>query len=265
MAQQLRVGALAFVLVAASAADASAQPTPEPPAEAAVVSATATDAPTAHYGGALRARWVSVPGWFLGLFTKENVPLSSYGLGAEFFRRKGDMDLVLGFTYQKMGPPDGNWLGKGKSAALDTDFVQFRDFALLAVDASFIWRQELSRYFGLRYGAGLGLAIVTGELLRVSNAFCTEQNAGNERECRPSYCPPEGCKESDHVMRATGPDGGPGNPRRFKDQNVPGAIPVLSMLIGAEFRHPELPGFEMRLEGGFYDAFFLGLGAGYVF
>ena len=33
-------------------------------------------------------RWVSVPGWFLDLFTTENVPLSTFeSYGAEFFAR----------------------------------------------------------------------------------------------------------------------------------------------------------------------------------
>src|SRR5439155_23066821 len=84
------------------------------------------------YGVAARLRWVSVPAWMLNLFTKKNVPLSSWGTGISFFRRKSNFDMVVSVNYQNMSPSDGNWLGKGDShpANLDTDFVQFNGLAL---------------------------------------------------------------------------------------------------------------------------------------
>lgn len=213
----------------------------------------------------MRVRYVSVPNWFLGLFTKENVPLSSVGVGGEFFRRKGDLDITFGLSWQKMGPSDGNWLGKGKQANVDTDFVQFRNFGLIGVDAAFIWRNDFSEYVGMHYGAGLGLAMVTGKILRISAAGCTGANAGNENECRPSICPPTGCTESVLVNSEGTRDGGPGDPHRYKESSVPGAIPIVNMLIGMNFRLPDVKGFEMRVEGGFYNAFVIGLTAGYLF
>ena len=55
--------------------------------------------------------------WMLNLFTKKNVPLSSWGTGIEFFRRKGELrPRRCSFSYQNMSPPDGNWLGKGHDA-----------------------------------------------------------------------------------------------------------------------------------------------------
>ena len=70
------------------------------------------DATGARYGLGLRARWVSVPSWMLGLFTKQNKALSSYTLGLEGFRLfHGDFpDFVLGLAWQSLSPPDGNWL-----------------------------------------------------------------------------------------------------------------------------------------------------------
>src|SRR5438132_14044516 len=47
------------------------------------------------YGVAARLRWVSVPAWMLNLFTKKNVPLSSWGTGVSFFRRKSNFDMVV--------------------------------------------------------------------------------------------------------------------------------------------------------------------------
>ena len=96
--------------------------------------------PLIQFGFAMRARYVSVPSWFLGLFTKENTALSTFGhFGVEFLRRKGDMDIALGFSYQNMSPPDGNWLGAGKQPTMDTDYVQFKGLKMYGIDATFVW------------------------------------------------------------------------------------------------------------------------------
>lgn len=256
------LAALASTAVAVS--PARAQETAQPVAAGTAQAA----ADVVRYGVGLRMpRWVSVPSWFLGLFTEENVGLSTFGsVGVEFLRRRGDFDIVFGLGYQNMAPPDGNWLGKSKDPSVDTDFVQFRDFAMIGVDVAFVQRRMFTRYFGIHYGAGLGLALVRGEILRISNSDqCTKANAGNEALCRPLPCPPSGCNEA--MLKATegGVDGGPTMPARFRDSNVPGAIPILNMALGVDLRLPELPGFEAKLEGGFYNAFFVGLGFAYIF
>ncbi len=48
---------------------------------------------------------------------------------------------------------------------------------------------------------------------------------------------------------------------------MPSAIPIINLLVGADFRIPlpDKSNLELRLEGGFYDAFFLGVTAGYAF
>jgi len=258
-------GLLATLDVPAASAQVAA------PASLAPQPATVADAAPAPpgdvvYGTALRLRWVTIPGWFLDFFTDENIPLSSFGIGGEFFRRKGDMDIAFGLTWQKMGPPDGNWLGRGNDATLDTDLVQFRNFGFVAFDISFLWRTRLSEYVSTRYGAGLGLAIVTGKMLRVSAGTpgCKD-SPSDESTCRPIYCPTGGCTESLHAMNEGRPDTGPDNPHRFADANIPGAIPVLNFVMGFDFRIPDVKGLELRLDGGFYDAFFLGIGGAYLF
>jgi hypothetical protein len=224
------------------------------------------DQTQAVYGSALRARWVSIPGWLLSAFTEHNVPLSSYGLGAELFRRKDNRDLSLSLTYQRMGPSDGNWLGRGRDVTQDTDLVQFRNFGIIGVDFSSIWRLPVHRYVSFRYGAGLGVVLITGQVLRVSDAGCTAQNVADTRACRPRYCPAGvDCPEAVHVKNQGVPDNGPNAPHRYPDPNIPSAFPVVSLLAGFDFKIPDVPGVELRLEGGFYDAFFLGLGGAYLF
>src|SRR5262245_10709318 len=128
------------------------------------------------YGVAARLRWISVPAWMLDLFTKKNVPLSTWGTGIEFFRRKANFDIMLSFNYQNMSPPDGNWLGKSHPAALDTDYVQFDGLALWGVDASFVWHSMFNEWFGMHYGAGIGVAYIPGKILRTSNGLARDAN-----------------------------------------------------------------------------------------
>jgi hypothetical protein len=220
------------------------------------------------YGVGVRLRWITVPAWMLDLFTKENVPLSSWGTGIEFFRRKANFDLVVSANYQNMSPPDGNWLGKGHMANIDTDYVQFNGLALYAVDVSFVWHSMFTEWFGMHYGAGIGVGIVAGEILRTSNdpSRCSESNAGNVSQCNPvgsTYVPGSGLRLSPQSLQP-GPDD-PTNPHRFADPNVPPVLPIVNIVVGFDFRLPQVRGWEGKLEGGFYNAFFLGGGVGYTF
>ncbi|HVZ74710.1 MAG TPA: hypothetical protein VHJ20_20145 [Polyangia bacterium] len=236
--------------------------------------ATPTRGPTVSYGVGARLRVVSVPRWLLNLFTKQNVPLTSWGTGLELLRRKGEFDFILSFSYQSMSPPDGNWLGRGHDANVDTDYVQFKGLGLAGADVSFVWHSFLTDWFGLHYGAGLGLGIVTGKILRTSdsNDICTEANAGDVSQCHPVSKPPAppitctaaGC--SDSALAAT--EGGvddPTDPHRFRESNVPPVLPIVNVLVGVDFRLPHVRGWEAKIEGGFYDAFFFGGTLGYTF
>jgi hypothetical protein len=252
----------------------AAPPAEEAPVAAAVPAATLVIPP--HFGGALRARWITLPNWFLGMFTKANRALSSYGLGFEGYRRKRDAEnpnrfweISLGVGYQNMSPPDGNWLGKNHAANLDTDWVQFKNFGFWTVDLSFIQRQYFNDIFGIHYGAGLGLAIIQGKILRTSSYGCTDKNTSNSKACRPKVCtsPNGGCTEGELKGSESLPLGSdsPDTPRRFKEGSFPGAIPILNLLFGFDFRIPQAKGLEFRIDAGFFNALFLGGGVGYTY
>ncbi len=236
---------------------------------AGTLAATATRAPNVSYGVGARLRWVSVPAWMLNLFTKRNVPLSSYAFAAEFMRRKGEFDFIVSVGYQNMSPDDGNWLGRGNNPATDTDYVQFKGLGFWGADASFVWHTFFNDWIGMHYGAGLGLGIVTGHMLRTSDGSpgCAT-NPGDYTKCYPvtlpAPCPASGCTDASLAALGTGPDD-PANPHRFTDPNVPPALPIVNVLVGLDFRLPHVRGWEAKLEGGFYDAFFLGGGVGYTF
>ncbi len=216
-----------------------------------------------------------MPSWFLGLFTQKNVPLSSYSYALEGYRRKHDRDdpnrtweITAAIGFQNMSPADGYWLGKGKDINVDTDLVQARNFSLITMDAAFISRQYFSPYFGIHYGAGLGLAVVRGKILRTS-AVC-DQASG---QCHVQITQPgdqcggpgqSACTEA-NLAASQGPGDQAGNGHRFQETSIPGAIPIINLLFGLDFPIPDAKGLEFRIEGGFYDAFFVGGTAGYVF
>jgi hypothetical protein len=280
--------------VAPQAEEAPPEEAPSPPeeapalpAEAAVPAAEAPvseEAPAAmapvnapQFGGAFRSRWISLPHWFLSSFTKASQAVSSYSVAVEAYRRKRDEDnpnrfweVSLAVGFQSMSAPDGNWLGKNKNAAVDTDWVQFKNnFGFWTFDLSFIQRQYFNDVFGIHYGAGWGLAIIQGEILRTSSSgACTDANVGDPSKCRPIICTSKssGCTEADlQKPLLPGQADSPANPNRFREGSVPGAILIVNLLVGFDFRIPQAKGLEFRVEGGFYNAFFLGGAVAYTY
>jgi hypothetical protein len=229
------------------------------------------------YGAGARWRWVTVPGWFLNLFSQKNVPLYTFScFGLEGFRRKVDKDdpsrtweLVVGLGYQNMSPPDGYWLGKGKDPAQDADMVQARNLSFITMDAAFVSRQYFGPYFGIHYGAGLGLAVVRGKVLRTSARYdpgtgqYEVRDRGGVQMCKPDATCNEGLLNQSELNP---PDNGPGDPHRFQETAVPGALPIINLLVGIDARIPiekYHQAVEFRLEGGFFDAFFIGMAVSY--
>ena len=257
---------------ATSPGEPGAAPATEEAAAAIAAPATAVGN-QAKYGLAFRVRWVSVPSWFLGLFTQKNVPLSSYSYALEGYRRKVDRDnpnrtweLSAAVGFQNMSPSDGYWLGKGKDPSQDADLVQAQNFSLITMDAAFISRQYFSPYFGIHYGAGLGLAVVRGKILRTSATYNQAAGTYTVVSNGKTICDANAkCNEAALVATEGSPDNGPGQPHRFQETSIPGAIPIINLLFGLDFPIPDAKGLEFRVEGGFYDAFFLGGTAGYVF
>jgi len=248
---------------------------PDPAAGVPAVSAEPEAPPPPRgysFGVGLRARLVSVPAWLLGVFTKQNVPLLTFGhFGVEGFFRRKNFDIALSFSYQNMSPHDGNWLGSGVDhpAEVDTDYVRFKGFALYAVDISFIWHQMFTSWLGMHYGAGIGAAYIAGKILHNDSGYdaagntlppgadgaCTEANAGNLTKCHPPNvtCANGTCTPEANLSRTE------------QAYSVPPAIPIVNVVLGLDFRVPSLRGWEAKVEGGFYDAFFFGGTVSYTF
>jgi hypothetical protein len=134
---------------------------------------------------------------------------------------------------------------------------------------SLIGHTPLTRWLELRYGGGIGVGWVMGDVLMTNNSdqVCNAQTAADTTRCYPisngkkiSLNPPD-----EAALKATE---GPGTdtaqtPHRHVSQDKPPVMAVVNILVGVRFklhRH-----FAAKVEVGFRDMLFFGGGAEYVF
>jgi hypothetical protein len=222
---------------------AAGEGTPPEPAPA----AAATPAPTPEITWAVgsRLRGIFVPAWFLGAFMNHAQGLSSLSWGLDFTRRKGNLDLVFGLDigwYGAIG--NANWTGTGGFAD-DTYWTEFNSFMFTSLDMNLIWHYDFNDWIALRYGGGIGIGFLSGDMYRqLSGPACTSANVdSNLGQCGPGFA---------------------GGPARFaEDLGSYRVLPVVAVLLGVRFklhRHA-----VVTVDAGFHDAFFFGAGGQYVF
>jgi len=232
---------------------------------------------SANYGVGLRARYVALPEWFLDIFTDESVALSSAALGAEFIlRRAPDFDWVIAAEYMFASPPDGNWLGNGETTR-KADYIHFDNFGFVNIDATAVWNQKFSRWVTVTYGAGLGVGIPTGSAVQASSTRNGERGTGDGPDCLPDElddlgaCHPPGCgadgicseRELEAMRSQDDPQADPDAKAAAFDLDVWPVIPVVHLMVGARFTLHR--NFELRVDGGFHNALFLGTALQYLF
>ena len=119
-----------------------------------------------------------------------------------------------------------------------------------ALDVSFIWHTMFTEWFGMHYGAGIGVGIVAGDILRTSNDPRSAPTAtrATSRSATRSASRPNGSGGIEPARRSRstpGPDD-PTNPHRFADPNVPPALPIVNLVVGFDFRLPQVRGWEAQ-------------------
>lgn len=193
------------------------------------------------YGVGLRGRYVGVPRGVLELFVEE----ASSGVahpagGLELIRRRGGFELILGFEMESLSPENGLWLDKGSTLPADTpDQVEFEDFGWVTADLTVVWHTPLHERFGLRYGAGFGLGVIRGEILR-TDTECTGETTDS---CEPVSGPEEG---------------------KYREaEDLPPVFPVVGALFGAQYR--PLDPLSINLEVGLRSVAYAGTSVSYFF
>jgi len=150
-----------------------------------------------EYGVGVRLRSVWVPKSVLQLFvTRAAGGAHDYGIGVDLTRRRGATELQLGFEFEHINVGQGVWINKGDNVATgdEADYVLGPDsstgsgnqFGWFTLEFSFFNHTELTPWLSLRYGAGLGLGILIGEIDHY-NIICAmgATNASPEPGCVP--------------------------------------------------------------------------------
>jgi hypothetical protein len=210
-----------------------------------------------EYGVGLRLRNVRIPQAELELFMETSPGgTSNFGIGVDLTRRRGNVELQLGFEFEHIQPPEGVYIEGGKNVAAgdEADYIlgsSRADSSLgwFTVEFTFLNHTELAKNFFLRYGGGAGLGIVTGSLKRIDVAC----NGATNSNVEPGCVPP-------------GIDGGTATPTQGGTPvkyDLPPVFPVVNAIIGVQYR--PVPKATINFEMGIRTLLFLGFSGSYFF
>lgn len=147
-----------------------------------------------EYGLGVRLRSVWVPRSVLQLFVERAAGgAQNYGLGVDLARRHGTTELQLGFEYEHINVGQGVWINKGDNVAAgdESDYVLGPDasghqLGWFTVEFTFLNHAEIGKILAVRYGGGLGLGVVLGELDHYNIVCVNATNAMPEPGCVPT-------------------------------------------------------------------------------
>lgn len=215
-----------------------------------------------EYGIDLRLRSVWVPQGLVDLFVESSAGgAHNTGFGADFVRRRGNNELLLGFEYEHITPTPGVWVEKKGS----NDNPNAADYILSPDDAgeslgwfslefTFVNNVPINKYVAFRWGGGAGLGIITGGLKRW------------DVECSGPAMQGPSCTPGDVGLAGSGrtADDSQGLPeQKPQSYNLPPVFPVVTALVGFQFKPS--PKAVINVEGGIRTLPFLGVSAGYLF
>jgi hypothetical protein len=135
---------------------------------------------------AVRARWVTVPGWELSPYTTAHTQLNGgFSFGAEYLYLMKNFDVVISLDYSWLNADSGNFLARNHIPATDTHFIAFDKLSSLSLDASIIGHWNLASWLEIRVGAGLGLGVVFGNIYQINSGGCNAMNLDDLSKCYP--------------------------------------------------------------------------------
>lgn len=220
------------------------------------------------YGVDLRLRHVWVPSGLIGLFVNRAAGgASNNGIGVDLVRRRGNLELQLGFEYEHLELQEGVYINSGDNVPGDTaDFILSPTHApngdslgWFTIEFTFMNHAPINKYISFRYGGGAGLGIITGKLYRIDTQ-CT--GAATNSNPEPG-CVPAGYNASNGTPGTgiTSPDH-PGDPEP-NPYGLPPVFPVVNAVIGLQIKPVEKA--VINIEAGIRTIPFVGMSAGYFF
>ncbi len=200
-----------------------------------------------------RGHALVIPGFILNLFWKEHENhwangKTNFAWGGEFtWRRKGEYEIGLSVDWADLRTSDGWWQDKDDPPS-GADWTT-QEIQLLSVQFFSRWFWNVSEWFSPFVGVGLGPGIIFGEVTKYNpspgSACRAELDAGQ-------FPPP--CSADGNVDLASDFDNG------IVEKSVPPVVPVVGFGGGARFNIAKHG--MIKIELGFQDYFYAGLGAG---
>lgn len=213
-----------------------------------------------EYGIGFRFRNVRVPKGELELFLQRagDTGASNLGFGMDFTRRRGNVELSLGFEFEHINPGEGVWIESGKNVPADeVDYVlspehSGKQLGWLSFEFTFFGHAPITNNISFRYGFGGGLGIVMGEL-RHHNILCAPGSTNDNIDpgCIPMRFGGNGM-DTDGAA-AAGTD-------HYK---LPPVFPVLNLIGGLQFK--PFDKMTVNVEAGIRTFLFFGLSSSYFF
>jgi len=266
--------ALSFVVsTAVTGSSASAGPALDddktkatPPASVEIGCKTANDArcheagdeDEVEYGVGLRLRSVWVPRAILELFIERAKGAQNIGYGVDLTRRRGTTELQLGFEYEHIKVGEGVWIASNNDVAVgdEADYVldpkhSGHQLSWFTVEFTFLNHAEINKMFSVRYGGGLGLGIIIGELDHYNIVCRGATNATPEPGCVPMRFGGTGEYSAD-----------PGGETQVA-YNLPAVFPVVNAILGLEIKPTNK--LTINIEGGIRTLPFVGVSSSYFF
>jgi hypothetical protein len=241
-------------------ANAHADDTKTPPPGGDVAGATAEK--PVEYGVGVRLRNVRLPKAEVELFVERagDNGGSTLGLGVDLIRRRGNVELQLGFEYEKLEAGKGVWIESGKNVANGdaADFIPRNQNSLgwFTIEFTFLNHAPITKNLSIRYGGGAGLGIVTGKLQHFNiNCAAGATNANPEPGCTPpTVVAPNGQQGQGQFEEGT---------ETLVDYNLPPVFPVVNAILGLQFKPTDK--MTVNVEGGIRTFLFFGASAAYFF
>jgi hypothetical protein len=216
-----------------------------------------TDKDEVEFGVGVRLRSVWVPKSVLELFvTRAAGGAQDYGVGVDLTRRHGGTELQLGFEYERITVGQGVWINKGDDVAAgdEADYVlgpeaSGHHLGWFTIEFTFLNHAEINKFLSVRYGGGIGLGIVTGELDH-NNIICTNAtNSAPEPGCVPMRYGGTGVySEGQETQVAYG---------------LPPVFPVVNAIVGLQIKPTDK--MTINLEGGIRTLPFVGVSSSVFF
>ncbi len=230
--------------VGTAPAPASDATTPPPPVE--LEEKPAAEEPGA-VGVAVRGRFLFLPSGIMNLFLAHSTSLAQYSFGAAFVRRKGNFDIEFGLEYANVSPKDGYYLEKGNDPGQQgqyPDKIHFDNFSMISADATFIWHTNIVPTVQFRYGAGIGIGFLLGDIIGTKQTCSAGTSTGDLDD------PTANGKCSDV-------------PGTTAAKSKPPVVPIVHLLVGIRFKL--IDQLSLNVEVGIRDLPFVGANIGYFF